>query len=479
MLSELTKADTGRKVSVLSARSIGAPTNRHCPDTFTPCLAEDGKMLLDLIIQDGFDPKRKGPDEWCSPCPACGGRDRLVIHPVTGRYWCRCCGIKGDTIEYLRRFRGMSFHQATEVAGKAVPLHPATTAPRSRQDAARTKNEPPPEDWTAQAEELTAEAHAGLLADPERMDWLRTKRGLTKETAERFRLGWIERNLCQDRAAWALPPSLRDDGKPKKLFFPAGLVIPGPERLRIRRAEPGTFGKYFVVPGSSNRPLVIGTDHPPVTTGAVIVESELDAILLHQEIPGPLLIIATGSTSNGPDQAMVDDMVKRPFVLVALDSDKAGAKAAWQKWMNTIPNATRAPIPATWAAKDHTDAFIAGHDLRQWFAMALTLIGHAQGKVQTVDVHVEPEVEEVDTTTEPEKTVEPAPEQTITGLPCGGCGSTNYRQVANGYEFPDGGRVGGWHCGSPTCGVKLLTGNHEVNQKRTRPMPEVSVAICR
>lgn len=435
-------------------------------------------MLLDLIQQDGMEPKRKGQDEWCSPCPACGGNDRFVIHPEKGHYWCRGCGIKGDAIEYLRRVRGMTFRQAAEFAGRPALSLVGQSGPTRPPETRIPAPTPPPRPWTAQAEKLIVEAHAELLADPERMDWLRTHRGLTRETAEGFRLGWLARDLYRDRAKWGLPPELRDDGKPKKLFLPAGLVIPGPNRLRIRRRDPGKYGRYYMLPGSSNAPLTIGENHPAETTGAIIVESELDAILLAQEIPDQALIIATGSTSNGPDQAMEADLARRPFVLISLDADAAGGKAAWRKWMGTIPNATRAPILAAWG-KDHTDAFIAGHDLRQWFAMALTLIGHAQGKVQTVDVHVEPEVEEVDTTTEPEKTVEPALEQTITGLPCGGCGSTNYRQVANGYEFPDGGRVGGWHCGSPTCGVKLLPGNHEVNQKRTRPMPEVSVAICR
>ena len=232
-----------------------------------------------------------------------------------------------------------------------------------------------------QAEKLVTEAHKALVADPARLEWLRAKRGLTRETAERFKLGWIERNVYADRAAWGLPAELRDDGKAKKLFIPAGLLIPGPDRLRIRRAEPGTFGKYFVVPGSNNAPLTIGTDHPAETTGAVVVESELDALLLHQEITGPVLIIATGSTSNAPAAAMVADLARRPFVLISLDTDPAGGRAAWQRWMSTIPNASRAPIPATWGT-DPADAFLAGHDLREWFAAELYFAGHHAPKTE-------------------------------------------------------------------------------------------------
>ena len=342
-------------------------------------------MLLELITQDGITPTRKGPDEFASPCPACGGQDRFIVHPEKGRFWCRQCDAKGDAIEYLRRFRGMTFHQAAEYAGRPASSSCGQTDLREPQVPRRTTSTPPPEAWTARAEKLASGAHKALVGKPERLEWLRAKRGLTRETAERFSLGWIERNLYRDRAAWGLPPELRADGTKKKLFLPAGLVIPGPVRLRIRRAEPGTFGKYFVVPGSGNAPLVIGAEHPSETTGVIVVESELDAMLLWQEITDPLLIIAMGSTSNGPDLAMVSDLSRRPFVLISLDADAAGGRAAWERWMSTIPNATRAPILSAWG-KDHTDAFLSGYNLSEWFAMALCLDEHraAAGRTEPV-----------------------------------------------------------------------------------------------
>ena len=470
-------------------------------------------MLLDLLAEDGFTPIRKGPDEWCSPCPACGGRDRFIVHSEKGRYWCRGCGVKGDVIQYLRDRRGMTFHQAAEYAGRPASSPAGQRGPRAAQAAARTTPTPPPEAWAAQAEKLATEAHKALLGKPARLEWLRAKRGLTRETAERFRLGWIERDIYMDRAAWALPPQLREDGKPKRLFLPAGLLIPGPDRLRIRRTEPGRFGKYFVVQGSSNRPLVIGAEHPAETTGAIILESELDALLLAQELPGPVLIVAMGSTSNGPDQAMVADLARRPFVLVALDTDQAGGKATWQKWMGTIPNATRAPVPATWG-KDHTDAFLAGHNLGEWFRLALRL---AEPRTRPTTTQAKPVPPFLPGWCRPDckhlrhlalralpaiwacyhrrpgawgwfnlarmagcpmaKGKDPLPAlppalppppttgPPVSGLPCAGCGSTTYRRAPNGYRYGDGTRADGWHCGTHGCDVKLLTGNREVDRE--------------
>ena len=52
----------------------------------------------------------------------------------------------------------------------------------------------------------------------------------------------------------------------------------------------------------------------------------------------------------------------------------------------------------------------------------------------------------------------------VPGLPCGGCGSTGYRRVVDGFIYPDGSRTDGWSCGSPDCGIKLLTGNKAVDR---------------
>ena len=100
------------------------------------------------------------------------------------------------------------------------------------------------------------------------------------------------------------------------------------------------------------------------------------------------MIIATGSTSNGPSEQMVDDLKQRPFVLVSLDSDKAGAKAAWVKWIKVLPNATRAPMPTSWG-KDHTEAHLTSHDLNKWLSAAYILAGSSK-KGKTSPPQIEP-----------------------------------------------------------------------------------------
>lgn len=56
----------------------------------------------------------------------------------------------------------------------------------------------------------------------------------------------------------------------------------------------------------------------------------------------------------------------------------------------------------------------------------------------------------------------------VTGMACGGCGSTKYKRVSNGFIFPDGRRTDGWFCGGLDCGVKLLATNREEDIRRKR-----------
>lgn len=201
------------------------------------------------------------------------------------------------------------------------------------------------------------------------------ERGLTRQTAERFSLGWVNKNYYRDREVWGLQEKLKENGQAKKLLIPAGLLIPGPNRIRIRRDNPGEYGKYYVLPGSNNDPLIINGNLGTDVAGAIIVESELDAILLCQELRNQFVIIATGSTSNGLSAALIDSLKQRPFVWIALDSDSVGGKAAWEKWMG-LKNAIRTPIPVSWG-KDHTEAHQNGHDLNLWMEAAYEILMEA------------------------------------------------------------------------------------------------------
>lgn len=312
-------------------------------------------MLLALLENNGFAPKRKTATEYSSPCPGCGGRDRLVVHADTGRYWCRQCGKSGDAIQFLIDFHDMPFRDAAAAVGKALPV---ARTPRQEE---KTAQKPQAQAWRDQAAKLIA--YAGDHLNPAALEWLQRERGITPATAEQFSLGWLESNLYLSKEAWGLPAN------GKKLFAPSGLLIPWRDkRLRIRRDNPGEFGRYHVVQGSSAEPMEIGT---PYETTAVIVESELDAILLAQEIRRKLFIVSLGSAAVKPDADLLEKLYFCPVLLICLDTDQAGAKAS-QWWLKNVPGCHRTLTPPRYG-KDLTASFLSGLQLNDWLSVTLEL----------------------------------------------------------------------------------------------------------
>jgi 5S rRNA maturation endonuclease (ribonuclease M5) len=323
--------------------------------------------LLAMIERDGITPKRKTGKEYASPCPACGGRDRFIIHADTGRYWCRGCGKNGDALQYLRDFHGMSFPDAAAMVGKQLdPNRQSRPAPAKGDEPKPEKVQPA--EWRERAALGINRAHENLLGNDEVLAWLRLERGITRETAERFKLGW----LTKDRFFWRGEFGLEPDGQKKKMAIPSGLLIPWYDRrIRVRRSNEEAaekYRRYHLVVGSSTDPFLIGN---PDENTAVVVESELDAILLAQELTRPAFIVAMGSTSNRPDAELIETLSSCPVVLVAMDTDEAGSKAAkW--WADNVPGVFRALTPAA-IGGDITEAFMAGLDLNEWLSVSLEI----------------------------------------------------------------------------------------------------------
>ena len=75
-----------------------------------------------------------------------------------------------------------------------------------------------------------------------------------------------------------------------------------------------------------------------------------------------------GSASNRPDQEIDKELRAAGLLLIALDSDQAGASESWKWWLKHYPNAKRWPVPI---GKDPTEAKQAGLCLRSWILAGL------------------------------------------------------------------------------------------------------------
>ncbi|MCK5695575.1 MAG: hypothetical protein KAH62_03045 [Desulfobacula sp.] len=338
--------------------------------------------IYDQLQSDGIPLKKVSSTnggEYACPCPSCGGRDRFRVWPNqedNGRYWCRQCDKKGDLLQYLIDFMGMTFHEACRYSGNDHKIN--NNGGLYRPDINRQKRKwqpkkisPPPDIWQERASLLIKFAQETLFSKIGQRcrSWLHSQRCLTDETIEKFHLGLLPDFYKRERSQWGLPDEIDDKtGNFKKLWFPSGLVIPYVQggqvfRLRIRRPDPGKYSKYQNVTGSKMLPfyntLNVGTD-------VIIVESDLDAILLDQELGADVTPIALGSVTNRPDTILMDFLRNHVrYILIALDTDGAGGKQCYQFWKKHFPNSSRCIIPGKFG-KDPTEAMLKGLDLRQW-----------------------------------------------------------------------------------------------------------------
>ncbi|WP_288230450.1 CHC2 zinc finger domain-containing protein [uncultured Desulfovibrio sp.] len=353
--------------------------------------------ITDLFREHGLTPVKKTAKEWASPCPCCGGKDRCNIWPEQqdgrGYFWCRQCDAKGDGIQFLRDYAGMSYADACKRVGvtpvanlKAPSLPPAKRGEKfeavfGELGQLEGVNRPV---WQGRARAFVAWATEHLVNTPVQMAWL-ADRGIDATAVRRYKLGYNpgekgNNSIIRPREVWGLPPEIKEDGKPKRLWLPRGIVIPqilpGPggtgvvHRVRIRRldADREQFRpkcKYFVVPGSAMDVLWLPCTTSLYEGGGIVVvtESELDAILLHY-LAGNLVHCVASMTSNirNLSRDVFERLQEALCILVALDMDKAGADG-WPRWERTFPRAKRWPVPT---GKDPGEAFAAGENLRLW-----------------------------------------------------------------------------------------------------------------
>lgn len=336
--------------------------------------------LLELIRADGIILRRVAATrggEFCGACPICrAGDDRFRFWPADrgGRWWCRVCGKGGNSIEYLKEVRGLSYLEACHALGIEPGKRISSSGTRhgERPVFVPRENNPPPPLWQQKAAAFLAGAVRILHADPggETRKFLHRRCGLTDETIALAGLGWNPIDDYQDRDLWRLPPEKRDDGRLKRLWLPAGLVIPCLQndqilRLRIRRADPGDGPRYILVTGSVVRPMVWGPDRNAIA----ILESELDGLLVNQAAGDLVGVIALGSVSIRPDQTAHDVLKQAERILVCLDSDGPGAKESHRFWLETYgTKARRWPVPV---GKDPSDAWRKGLNIRVWILAGL------------------------------------------------------------------------------------------------------------
>jgi len=332
--------------------------------------------LFDMVVNDGIELKRVGSTnggEWSGPCPFCGGRDRFRVWPEHkgGRFWCRGCGKRGDAIQFLMESQGVSYREACRklniATAKMTGKRNETLKPKFTARKARI----PDTLWIEKAGEFLKATGVSLWTEENNGLAFLKARGLEERTIRQANLGWNKKDLYHDRESWGLLREFRSDGRPKKICLPAGIVIPsfGYDgnliRIRIRREVPFDGRRYDVIPGSSMAPLIIGKEKEVFC----IVESDLDAWLIHQEAGDLVGVCSLGSVTYKPDQLLHAVLTKSALILLSLDADEAGKRESWGFWVNTYGKKVKRWPPI--GGKDPGEMLQNGVNIRVWIEAGL------------------------------------------------------------------------------------------------------------
>ncbi|HDY88140.1 MAG TPA: hypothetical protein ENH82_08520, partial [bacterium] len=305
-----------------------------------------------------------------SPCPGCGGKDRFRVWPESDRFWCRQCNLSGNNIEYLKQFHSMTVQGALQHLGIDNNL-----SYHQRQKPIRhinhnspwipNKNKNPPDTWKEKAMAFVDWSQKNLLNNSTQLEWLDKQRGLNINSVINAKLGWNPLDMNRTCQSWGYPELEKD------IFIPHGLIIPVYINGKINRVKTRSDDreiKYLSVTGSGSSPMIFLSEID--TQCIIVVESELDALLIHQECGDLITAVAMGSASYKPDIKTHNLLIQSKLILQSFDAgdDEPGANISWSWWRSIYPQWRRWPCVN---GKDPTESYLNGFNIRAWIQAGL------------------------------------------------------------------------------------------------------------
>jgi DNA primase len=291
--------------------------------------------------------------EWKGCCPFHNEKTpSFYINEDKGFYHCFGCGAHGDVIRYLTDGEGMGFLEAVQSLAAQAGLEVPRETPEDREKAERVKGL---HDIMEMATLWFAENLNGMSGSAARAYFER--RGLSRATIEKFRLGFAPDNRT------ALRTALIAKGATEQQLVDAGLLIQVEDKqpydrfrgrvmfpIRDPKGRVIAFGgrvldggepKYLNSPDTplfdKGRTLFNFDIAAPVSRKSAeifVVEGYMDVIALAQAgIDNAVAPLGT---------ALTEDQIKyvwrvAPEPLLCFDGDGAGQKAALRAAMRTLP----------------------------------------------------------------------------------------------------------------------------------------------
>lgn len=288
---------------------------------------------------------RVGSEELQTQCPFCGDTNKyghLYVNRDHGVYMCHRCGASGSF-----------FHLQSELGDKSDVSDYVSTHSI----------------WM----DLTALGRTALMEELEAWEYLRSARGLSAATIEKYQLGWVPGNwmdvLLKKWTIQELKVAGLVTDKNYPLFWDRVLIpyFHGNRIVTVRAKQIG--GNILQAKDTSIR--LFGVDNIKGQTDAYICEGEFDAMFLDQlgfpacAVPGAL---------NFQDHWTHHfDEAKR--VVVCLDADDAGRKGA-EKIVSMLDQARAIdfPVPLEHKTTDVTEFFLRDLHVKEDFRQLVSTV---------------------------------------------------------------------------------------------------------
>ena len=337
-----------------------------------------------------FTPLKRVGHELVGPCPLHGGRGpNFKVSADTGAWYCHSqCGRGGDVFTFLEIAQGLHYGAALKHLADWTNLPAYSPSPAPPSPAPPSPAPPPPVSggvarhepgWVPPGAKLAVYSqplpppqhlpdpdcvrrdHAKLMADPERLEWLRVHRGVTQDTLTRFQIGMT----------YATGSDLDVDLKHPRITFPiydrTDVLINVRKHLFAWEA-PDTLDRQKLgktLPHGPGLPAglfpqsVVQGEDGKAAGHLLLVEGEPDALLANQ-LGFPAVSGTGGAGGWSPRGTRELEGVGR--ITILYDADEAGrkgAKARAKDLSGTIPDVRIAELPAG-LGKDLTEWIVEG-----------------------------------------------------------------------------------------------------------------------
>lgn len=278
--------------------------------------------LYDLALAYHIELTQKSSNEYCAPCPACGGTDRFVIDTDKNMWFCRKSENghrdNGDTIEFIMLVEGCDFKSACtklENGNYGTTYTNLYTSPIQAQHAPTVTSQ-----FDSNYFGKMLEKNLDYMNKHSQQGKYLLSRGISLETAQTFKIGG---SYAHGEKAIAIPYYDWDNN-----------LIGG----RWRILEPKTNQRYHAWKGSNLKHAFGWHAHKPTSDTLIICEGEINAMSICETEPD-INVLSMGSENSHIHPGIVAHIGNYEKVILWGDSD-----SCIERWTNDMPNYTRSFI---------------------------------------------------------------------------------------------------------------------------------------